>query len=323
MRAAVTAVVISFCGSASATTLRVPQDYATIQAAVDAAQPGDRVHVAPGSWCGATVNKKVKLEGHPLATIVGCAAPTLDGGPLRVGFYLGSGASGSEISHFVFDGSGVSNQNTVPLAFGVFARGADDVVVEHDLVLGTAQAITNSSGSGWQVDWNAILDLTAFTCDGFCGGGDGIVFQQRTAGAPRAVGNSAEHNFVSGKIPDHLDEFGLAGVLIYGQDGATASHNELAIPANSNAKGDGVGVLVSDVCCGEPTAFDTSIDSVIVGNDGRESQVAVRVTRDASGGTGNSQGAYIAHNHGVLDINGVVTVALKLVLPLRKPHQFQ
>ena len=317
--------VVGMCGAASAATVRVPQDFATIQEAVDAAQPGDRVKVGPGSWCGARVDKRVRLEGRGLPTIVGCPAPTLDAGPLRVGFLLGAGASGTEVRGFVFDGRGVSNHDTAPLAFAVFARGADDVVVEHDVVLGSVQAVTNSGGGGWQVDGNAVLALTAFTCDGFCGGGSAIVFQQRAVGAARAVGNSAEHNFISGAIPDGLDEFSMAGVVIYGQDGATASHNLLVIPKNRGARGEGVGILVSDRCCGEPTPFDTSIDSVIYGNDGRASQIAVRVTRDASGGTGNSQGAFIAANKGVLDIDGKVSHGLRAAAPAAAPggHLFE
>ena len=55
------------------------------------------------------------------------------------------------------------------------------------------------------------MGVTAFTCDGFCGGGDAIVFQQRVRDAKRAVGNSAEHNLVTGRIPDGLDEFGMTG----------------------------------------------------------------------------------------------------------------
>src|SRR6478609_3154334 len=219
--------------TASAGTLRVPQDFATIQAAVDAAQPGDHVRVGPGRWCGATVDKRVRIEGHGLSTIVGCASPTLDAGPLRVGFLLTAGASGSQVRGFVFDGSGVSNQNTAVLAFAVFARGVDEVLVTQNVVIGSVQAFTNS------------------------GGGSAIVFQQRAAGAARAVGNSAEHNFIHGRAPDGLDEFGMAGVVIYGQDGATASHNLLALRENPAAQGDGVGILVSDRCCGDPTPFET------------------------------------------------------------------
>ncbi len=300
--------VVASGGVASAATWRVPEDVPTIQAAVDAAHPGDRVLVGPGRWCGATVDTRVRLEGWGLPTIVGCAAPTLAPLPLRIGFLLSAGASGSHVRGFVFDGRGVSNTNTTPLAFAVFARGADDVVIESNVVVGTAQALTNTGGSGWQVDWNAIFGLTAFTCDGFCGGGDAIVFQQRDPKARRAVGNSAEHNFVSGAIPDGLAEFDMTGVVIFGQRGATASFNLLAIPKNPRARVDGVDILVSDRCCGEAAPFKTSVDSVIFGNDGRRSDIAVRVTLDAMGGTGNSEGAFIAANKGVLDIDGTISV---------------
>src|SRR4051794_26802297 len=92
---------MGMCTAAAAATLRVPQDFATIQAAVNAAQPGDRVRVGPGRWCGATVGKPVHLEGHGLSTIIGCATPTLDAGPLRVGFLLSADASGSQVRGFV------------------------------------------------------------------------------------------------------------------------------------------------------------------------------------------------------------------------------
>lgn len=322
MKAALTLLVMAALGgAASAATVRVPEDVPTIQAAVDAAHPGDRIRVAAGRWCGATVDKRVRLEGRGLPTIIGCAAPTLDGGPLRVGLLLAAGASGSEVRGFAFDGGGVSNANTAPLAFAVFARGASDVVVRGNVVVGTVQALTNSGGDGWHVAYNAVVGLTAFTCDGFCGGGDAIVFQQRDAGKRRALGNAAEHNFVGGAIPDGLNEFGLDGVVVFGQDGATIAHNLVAIPKNPRAAGDGVGVLVSDRCCGDPTPFATSIDYVLVGNDGRPSQVAVRVDRDASGGTGNSAGALIAGNRGVLDINGTVRIGLRALAPRR--HVFQ
>jgi hypothetical protein len=49
----------------AATTLRVPEDYSTISAAITAAAPGDTIDVAPGVYTGGvTLNKSVTLRGR-------------------------------------------------------------------------------------------------------------------------------------------------------------------------------------------------------------------------------------------------------------------
>jgi hypothetical protein len=225
---------------------------------------------------------------------------------LRVGFFLPDGtASGTVVRNFNFNGLGVSNQNFDPLALAVFGRQADDVVIAHNRVAGTVQAFTNTGGSGWSVSHNVVRGLTAFTCGdgGRCGGGDAIVFQQRDVTQPRATRNLAVRNDIQGRIPDGLDEFSMVGVLALGQDGAVALANKLAIPANPDAEGDGQGVVVSDHCCGLEVPFHTSINSIVVANDGRQSEFAVVIERELDGGTGNSQGALVLANRGVVLIN--------------------
>ena len=58
--------------SADPTTIRVPDDYPTIQEAIDAASPGDTIQVAAGAYYErVTVNKTVTLMGEgPLTTII-------------------------------------------------------------------------------------------------------------------------------------------------------------------------------------------------------------------------------------------------------------
>jgi pectin methylesterase-like acyl-CoA thioesterase len=68
------ASLLLFSVGAAAATLRVPAQFPTIQAAVDAAQAGDRVRVSPGYYCGATLNKPVLLQGVGKPRIVGCAS---------------------------------------------------------------------------------------------------------------------------------------------------------------------------------------------------------------------------------------------------------
>jgi hypothetical protein len=290
--------------------IQVPADYPTIQEAVDAANDGDQIRVGPGEWCGATITKRVDLFGQGGATIVGCPAPSPALGLFRIGFFLPTAAaSGTTIRHFIFDGRGVSNVPPGffdPLAFAVFAREASYVVVEQNRILGTVQGVTNTGGSGWTVSHNVIEELTVFTCDGVitCGGGDGIVMQERDTGGPRATDNTVTFNVIAGAIPDNLDLFDMVGIVLFGQDGAVVKNNRLAIPDNPSAGGDGNGILVADSCCGSGSSFLTTINSLIVNNDGRQSEFSVVIVLDSDGGTGNSAGTTLRGNFGVNVING-------------------
>src|SRR5579884_2135101 len=106
------AVVAAGASGARAAPRHVPQSYRTIQAAVDAARPGDTIEVAPGQYCGATLDRAVHLVGHGQPVIVGCAdGPALPRGE-RIGFFLpgtagDNPASGSSIEGFVFEGRGL------------------------------------------------------------------------------------------------------------------------------------------------------------------------------------------------------------------------
>jgi hypothetical protein len=298
---------------AAAAVIHVPADAPTVQAAVTQASDGDVIEVSAGRWCGATIDREVHLLGRPGATIIGCAAPT-DFGGLRLGFVLAdAGASGTSIVGFRFDGLGISTTNTAPLALAILGRDAHGVIVAGNRIDGTVQGITNSGGDGWLVLGNRIHDLTIFGCvdpDGRCGGGDGIVVQERDAGADRATGNKVLLNDVEGAIPDGLSLVGLTAIFVLGQDHPLVAANRVAIPHNTNAPATGIGVQVSDVCCGEPTPFLTTRHAVIVDNDGRGSEIAVEVDPDASGGCGNSDTAIIHRNLGVVIVCGVQQKAL-------------
>lgn len=301
-------------GPAQAATITVPDDYATIQAAVDAASGGDQIRVGPGDWCGATIDIRVDLFGEGGATIIGCDEPFLaPRTELRIGFFLpSSSASGTTIRHFVFDGAGVSNDesspNFDPLSFAVMSRDASNVIVEQNRILGTVQAITNSGGSGWMVSHNKIEDLTVFPCEGVvaCGGGIGIVFSQRNPDLDRATDNSAMFNMITGTVPDRLALFSMPGIWVAGQDGTVIKKNTIAIPENPNTGMQGSGIEISDTCCGDGGSFQTSINSIIVNNDGRDSKFVLVIYLDSDGGTGNTEGTVVRGNFGVNDINGVV-----------------
>lgn len=302
-------VVCAAEATAAAAVIRVPADSPSVQAAVDSASDGDVIKVSAGSWCGATIDREVHLVGHVGATIRGCSEMVQPSG-LRVGFLLvDERASGTTIRGFHFDGAGISPSNTAPVGLAILGRDAHGVSVIGNRIDGTVQGITNTRGDGWFIASNVIHDLTIFGCvvePGPCGGGVGIVIQQRDVAADRAVGNTILFNAVAGATPDGLSIVNLTGVFVLGQDHPLVAFNRIAIPNNPDAPADAIGINVSDVCCGDPTPLPTTKHAVIVHNDGRATPTAVQVDRDASNGTGNSDGAVIRYNLGVVRIDGAV-----------------
>lgn len=323
-------VLASVAARSEARERRVPERYPTIQAAVDAADAGDVIDVGPGQYCGATLAAPLTLRGHGGATIIGCADGPVISGDLRVGFYLpgadgASAASGTRIAGFVFDGRGISEGNLDPLALGVFARFANDVHVQDNVFLGTVQAVTNTAGDGWVIAGNRISDLGVFDCTGaLCAGGDGIVVQiardgVAAAGGPGAAVNRPERNVVvgndvSGTIPNGFGTFSLAGIFVMSADGTVVTRNQVSIPDNPNAEADGDGVLVTDVCCGEPALTPGARNTVVTFNDGRDSQFGVVV--EGTGGE-NTAGLVLFGNTGPVMVEGTLVSDRA---PPRRPH---
>jgi len=318
--------------AASAATLRVPRQYPTIQAAVDAAAPGDRIRVERGRYCGATLTKNVVLEGRGRPRIIGCDTSPMIATGLRAGFYLPgvkgvNPASGSRIRGFVFDGEGVSNANLLPLSFGIFARFASDIVVQRNRFDGTAQAITNTGGDRWRIEHNRIRHLTLFDCTVHCTGGDGIVVALARGGIAAPGGDGAainrpednliRKNRIEGTAPDGFGVFSLAGILLLSADHTTVLSNTLALRDNPLADAVGQGILVSNTCCGLATTFlPGSRFTTLAFNDGRKSEVGIVV--EGSGGA-NTESLLLLKNRGTSVIEGVeqlAAVARRILAPV-------
>ena len=110
--------VILFGPVSYAAVLSVPDQYATIQAAVDAANSGDSIMVDGGTYAGAIVRKSLEIDGNG-ATIDGSLSS------LAAGFMLrGAEAAGSTISHFTFKN----------VLFGVTVNGVDDATISHNVM---------------------------------------------------------------------------------------------------------------------------------------------------------------------------------------------
>jgi nitrous oxidase accessory protein NosD len=342
MKATLMLLVVLTSSTAAAAVIHVPRDEGTLQDAVDGANDGDVILVAPGDYCGATIDKRVTLLGWKFLwaqapTIVGCAeGPALPGG-LRIGLFLpgtagANAASGTLIAGFAFDGEGVGNDDLAPLAFGVFARFTHDVRVVHNRFHGTVQAITNTAGDHWTIANNRIRDLSLFDCLGArCGGGSAIVVQVATGGAalPGGASNSGNRpqdnavfaNTIGAEIPDQFDVFDLTGILVLAADRTTIVRNRIVIPDNASAAAQGLGIAVSNLCCGSPERFVPGArTSVIVHNDVRRSEVGIDV---AGQGGDNTEGLVVRRNRGTVRIEGRTHQVLRWAMDLRSAETFQ
>jgi hypothetical protein len=290
-------------------THRVPQDFDTIQSAVNNANAGDTIRVGPGRWCGARITKTLNLVGEG-ATIMGCPAgvPGPVGNLARIGFFINSVASGTSIRSFIFDGQGFSDANRTPLALGINAGFiTNNVTVDSNRFLGGLGGI-QAFGNGWLVTHN-VFDGFTILSDG--SGGFAILSEDFQTGP--FTGNAYLHNEISAVIPPGNFSFAsfvnevdvpFLGIGIAGHNGTIIANNKIAIV--SNASGDaGVGIIATD---GSVDGISSTCNNlVITNNNGRGSQYGLIITKDQALGTGNTAGATIRGNFGVNLINGATS----------------
>jgi len=245
--------------------LRVPKDYDTIQAAVDAADPGDTIRVGPGDYAGATITKRVELKGSGKGTRIVSGVWFQGSAPLDTSFYIEPEAEGTIISNFVLV------NGDFPHVFGVFARATDHITLSHLTILTSWQGITNNGGKYWTIIHNKI---EGFPPDS--GSATGIYM-------PSSASN-LENNLVAFNTIDFSDGSGEEsnGILVVAWEdswvGMTTGnkfvHNKIrANETGFNIASFGISLIFNDYW--DPGSEVTLVDNIVSFNDVRHNNVPI------------------------------------------------
>jgi len=225
-------------------TARSPKK--TIAEGITRVVPGGTVYVAAGTYTGAVLAKDVTLIGAPGGgSVIATGVPYKDGGALTTAFRLDATADGAEIRNFT-----VNCNDSAGYYFGVFARGADNVVVDSLTVNDAVQGITNWGGSNWEIAHNVLTDTIAAG-----GGGIAIYLGATPPSYLTCSGNYVHDNTISSAAtaPDYtcpgvilaLDLRNTSGVPNGAEDlsGNRIEDNDYTGTGNENEVGIEIGVI--------------------------------------------------------------------------------
>lgn len=304
-RIAVAAVLLAALGSApaAAATRRVPQDYATIQAAIDAAAPGDVVSVSPGVYQERIDNRSkaivIESTNGPLVTVIDAnlvatavrltanagESPVLRGFTIRNGY---DDAFGGGV--FTTGGPALIEDNVVTgsrSCVGGITVYFSDATVRRNLVAGTRPNCSGGFPVGIYVGGAATASIVGNVVTGNAGGL--VLF---AAGAPTVRDNRIEAN-------------GGPGMELYNFSDALIVNNLIARNA-----GDGIRWLVPSGAAG-PTVVNNTID----GNTGSaifadgfdvQTRVANNILRSGSSAAVVECGNFNDLNPPILEFNDVI-----------------
>ncbi len=272
---AVVALMFALSTTTKAETWNVPDEFLTIQEAIDSEEvvDGDTIIVGPGgNHYGAEVTKAVEIKGKGGAVI--------NSGPMRgarmTGFlFLGGDGNGVTISHLSFE--------TVLLP--IYSVDTSDVTVDHCTFTSPMQAISNWNGSGWNISHNVVNGLVTDN-----GGGIGI-FVGTWGIEGIADDNLVAHNKITGQVvvpQDEIDKYNqpgaspgyaVPGICLYSDgrrdpagpmSGNRILKNKVSLSSNNPSHHPAVGIELTDYALIDDPSSDPDLTDNKVGfNDVR------------------------------------------------------
>jgi hypothetical protein len=260
-------VFLCLVPSAKAATINVPSGQPTIQAGINAANNGDTILVAPGTY-----HENIDFKGKAITVTSSAGATTtiIDGGAtLSTVSFISGEARNSVLSGFTIQNGGTeTNLNNIDGGGGVFVNASAPTILNN--------IITENACNGIQVDFGAALvqgntiSNTQGTNVGSCSfAGSGLtLFGNGPTGPPIVMGNIIENN-VHGAA-------GGGGIEIWGAEGCVVENNVI----RNNVSDEG-GIKVDN------TNVVTFVQNLIYGNIANG---ADEIRAPASGAGGLSMG---------------------------------